>query len=95
MLPITPHLHNGPATAPRCGRPSIGDQFVSCSGRPHPVTLPMRADMVMVAADRWSPEWYDARTSLWDAVAARNLHYGHRPDEIDPTTGQLLRQVRR
>ncbi|ROO51059.1 hypothetical protein EDC02_5923 [Micromonospora sp. Llam0] len=90
MLPITPHLHHGPISEPRCGRPPVGDRFAPCPGRPHPVTLPIRADMAMVAADRWTPEWYDARTSLWDAIAGRNLHYGHQPAEIHPTTGQLL-----
>lgn len=87
---IRPHLHLGPTAQPRCGAAPIPAGFHPCPGRPHPVTLPPRAGSAMSDCEPGSVAWYDARTSLWDATAGRNLLYGHPADQINPLTGQVI-----
>lgn len=91
MVEVSLHLHPAPTAEPTCGRhPITGWGFVACPGRPHPGSLPSRVTQAMDRLGRWTPEWADARTSFWDALAGRHLHDGHGVDELNPTTGQVI-----
>ncbi|MFB6392569.1 hypothetical protein [Polymorphospora sp. A560] len=53
------------------------------------MTLPSRVGEAMDYVLKDSPDWHNLKTSLWDAHAARNLHYGHSVDTISPLSGQV------